>query len=273
MQRGRDGRNKVRPWSANTRPRRSTPARPTRARSTASSAGPTTTRTACWARTRIRTAPWCARCARTPTRWRSLVGGDPQRAHPLVRVHDAGLWSGVVPEAPGDYRLQVRYGDDIAHRRRPVPLAAHARRDRPAPDRRGPPRAAVGRPRRARPHLRHPDGPVDRHQLRGLGADARRACGSPATSTAGPAGRTPMRSLGSSGRLGDLRARASASAPATSSASSAADGVWREKSDPMAFATEVPPSTASVVTALHHEWGDAEWMASARAERGLRASR
>ncbi|HEX8123003.1 MAG TPA: 1,4-alpha-glucan branching protein GlgB, partial [Solirubrobacteraceae bacterium] len=44
------------------------------------------------------------------------------------------------------------------------------------------------------------------------------------------------------------------------------DGVWREKSDPMAFATEIPPSTASVVTALHHEWGDGEWMA-ARATR------
>ena len=28
----------------------------------------------------------------------------------------------------------------------------------------------------------------------------------------------------------------------------------------MAFATEIPPSTASVVTALHHEWGDEEWL-------------
>ena len=42
-----------------------------------------------------------------------LVDGDEQRAYPLVQVHDAGLWSGVVPEAPGDYRLQVRYGDDV----------------------------------------------------------------------------------------------------------------------------------------------------------------
>ena len=56
------------------------------------------------------------------------------------------------------------------HRGRPVPLAAHARRDRPAPDRRGPPRAAVGRPRCARPHLRHPVGAGHGHQLRGLGA-------------------------------------------------------------------------------------------------------
>ncbi|MCX5059885.1 1,4-alpha-glucan branching protein GlgB [Streptomyces sp. NBC_00485] len=33
------------------------------------------------------------------------------------------------------------------------------------------------------------------------------------------------------------------------------------KADPMARCTEVPPATASVVTAPHYEWGDAEWMA------------
>ncbi|MBC2864774.1 1,4-alpha-glucan branching enzyme [Streptomyces mexicanus] len=33
------------------------------------------------------------------------------------------------------------------------------------------------------------------------------------------------------------------------------------KADPMARRTEVPPDTASIVTASHHEWGDAEWMA------------
>ncbi|MGW4324059.1 1,4-alpha-glucan branching enzyme [Streptomyces sp. NPDC004684] len=33
------------------------------------------------------------------------------------------------------------------------------------------------------------------------------------------------------------------------------------KADPMARRTEVPPDTASIVTAAHHEWGDAEWMA------------
>ncbi|MGW7382307.1 1,4-alpha-glucan branching enzyme [Streptomyces sp. NPDC054794] len=33
------------------------------------------------------------------------------------------------------------------------------------------------------------------------------------------------------------------------------------KADPMARRTEVPPDTASVVTASHYEWGDAEWMA------------
>ncbi|MEV4342558.1 1,4-alpha-glucan branching enzyme [Streptomyces sp. NPDC049590] len=33
------------------------------------------------------------------------------------------------------------------------------------------------------------------------------------------------------------------------------------KADPMARGTEVPPDTASVVTASHYAWGDAEWMA------------
>ncbi|TWV30678.1 1,4-alpha-glucan branching enzyme [Streptomyces misionensis] len=33
------------------------------------------------------------------------------------------------------------------------------------------------------------------------------------------------------------------------------------KADPMARCTEVPPDTASVVTASHHQWGDGQWMA------------
>ncbi|SDC01010.1 1,4-alpha-glucan branching enzyme [Geodermatophilus telluris] len=40
-----------------------------------------------------------------------------------------------------------------------------------------------------------------------------------------------------------------------------ADGVWREKADPMAFATEVPPANASVVVESTHEWQDDAWLA------------
>ncbi|MDX6286993.1 MAG: 1,4-alpha-glucan branching enzyme [Frankiales bacterium] len=40
-----------------------------------------------------------------------------------------------------------------------------------------------------------------------------------------------------------------------------ADSVWREKADPMAFATEVPPAQASVVFSSEYEWKDAEWCA------------
>jgi 1,4-alpha-glucan branching enzyme len=38
------------------------------------------------------------------------------------------------------------------------------------------------------------------------------------------------------------------------------DGVWREKADPMARRTEVPPSTASVVHRSTYEWDDADWL-------------
>ena len=34
-----------------------------------------------------------------------------------------------------------------------------------------------------------------------------------------------------------------------------------ERADPMAFASELPPSTASVITDLEYDWGDVEWMA------------
>jgi 1,4-alpha-glucan branching enzyme len=39
------------------------------------------------------------------------------------------------------------------------------------------------------------------------------------------------------------------------------DGVWREKADPLARATEVPPRTASVIHRSTYEWGDADWLA------------
>jgi 1,4-alpha-glucan branching enzyme len=44
------------------------------------------------------------------------------------------------------------------------------------------------------------------------------------------------------------------------------DGHWRQKADPMAYGTEVPPSTASKVVESTYEWQDDEWLA-ARAER------
>ncbi len=42
------------------------------------------------------------------------------------------------------------------------------------------------------------------------------------------------------------------------------DGTWRQKADPMAFGTEVPPSTASMVFDSDYTWGDDEWMTAAR---------
>ena len=40
-----------------------------------------------------------------------------------------------------------------------------------------------------------------------------------------------------------------------------ADGVWREKADPMARAAEVPPATGSVITTSDFEWSDEHWLA------------
>lgn len=39
------------------------------------------------------------------------------------------------------------------------------------------------------------------------------------------------------------------------------DGSWRQKADPMAKGTEVPPATASVVVEAHHTWSDEAWLA------------
>ena len=48
-----------------------------------------------------------------------------------------------------------------------------------------------------------------------------------------------------------------------------ADDVWREKADPMAFHTEVPPAQSSVVFESTYTWGDDDWM-SGRASRAAR---
>jgi 1,4-alpha-glucan branching enzyme len=44
------------------------------------------------------------------------------------------------------------------------------------------------------------------------------------------------------------------------------DGVSRQKADPMAFATEIPPATASVVFTPRYDWGDGDWLTQ-RAQR------
>ena len=43
------------------------------------------------------------------------------------------------------------------------------------------------------------------------------------------------------------------------------DGTGLDKADPVAFASEEPPETASVIADLSYDWGDADWMAG-RAE-------
>jgi 1,4-alpha-glucan branching enzyme len=71
----------------------------------------------------------------------------------------------------------------------------------------------------------------------------------------------PMRQLGHSG-VWELFVPDVGSGTAYKFNVLGADGEWREKADPMAFHTEVPPATASVVFEPTYTWGDDEWMAA-----------
>jgi 1,4-alpha-glucan branching enzyme len=185
-----------------------------------------------------------------------LVHGE--NIYRLDKVHDAGLFSGLVPEAPGDYRLRVRYGDDThvvddPYRWLPtlgeidLHLIGEGRHERLWD--------ALGA------HLRSYDTPNGAVSGVSFAVWAPTAQGVRVTGDFdGWAGWThPMRSLGSSG-VWEIFVPGVGVGTRYKFRILGRDGVWREKSDPMAFATEIPPSTASVVTALHHEWNDTEWM-------------
>ncbi|HTY71414.1 MAG TPA: 1,4-alpha-glucan branching protein GlgB [Actinomycetes bacterium] len=70
----------------------------------------------------------------------------------------------------------------------------------------------------------------------------------------------PMRSLGSSG-VWELFVPDVGDGTLYKFEVLGADGVRRQKSDPLAQATEQPPATASRVFTSAHVWGDEEWMA------------
>ena len=80
----------------------------------------------------------------------------------------------------------------------------------------------------------------------------------------------PMRSLGSSG-VWELFIPDVKSGDRYKLNVLGADGQWREKADPMAFATEHPPAQASVVFTSTYEWGDAEWLAKRTTHDALRS--
>ena len=76
----------------------------------------------------------------------------------------------------------------------------------------------------------------------------------------------PMRQLGVSG-VWELFVPEVGSGTRYKFAVLGADGVWREKADPMAFHTEVPPLTSSVVFDSTYTWADDAWM-QRRGEQG-----
>jgi 1,4-alpha-glucan branching enzyme len=177
---------------------------------------------------------------------------------PLGLVHDSGVWEVIVDGGVQDYRLDVAYGDD---------------------------HYLVDDPYRWLPTL----GEVDLHLIGEgrhenlwdvLGAHVR-SYDTPAGTVTGtsfavwaPNARglrvagdfnfwmghaLPMRSLGSSG-VWELFVPGVGEGAHYKFQVLGADSQWREKADPMAFATEAPPATASVVHTARHQWGDAEWL-------------
>jgi len=189
-----------------------------------------------------------------------LRNGDPADAHPLVKVHDAGLFSGVVDGPGGDYRIAARYGDrtdvvDDPYRWLPTlgEVDLHL----------------IGEGRHERlwevlgAHVRSYDTASGAVTGTSFAVWAPNAQGVRVTGDFdGWAGWAhPMRSLGSSG-VWELFVPGVGVGMRYKFRILGQDGVWRDKADPMAFATEIAPQTASVVTALHHEWQDEEWMAS-----------
>ncbi len=179
---------------------------------------------------------------------------------PLEPLHGGGVFGGVVDGAPTDYRLEVVYGQESF---------------------------TVDDPYRWLPTL----GEVDLHLIgegrhenlwQVLGAHVRSydTPGGKVTGTSfavwAPSARGvrvtgdfdywsgrgfPMRAMGSSG-VWELFVPDVGDGAHYKFQVLGADGVRREKADPMAFATEVPPATASVVFTAGHEWGDADWLAT-----------
>ena len=76
----------------------------------------------------------------------------------------------------------------------------------------------------------------------------------------GPHDGWPMRSLGSSG-VWELFVPTATAGNRYKYRILGADGTWRDKTDPLAAHTEVPPRTAAVVYESRYDWKDAEWMA------------
>ncbi|MCU1669660.1 MAG: glgB [Blastococcus sp.] len=210
---------------------------------------------------------WVVRTLRPDATSVTVVDEDGSR-YEARQLHGGGIYEARLPEQPGDYRLEVAYSDGESGTRV----------------------FTVDDPYRWMPTL----GELDQHLIREgrherlwdvLGAHVRRyetprgtvegvsfavwAPNAQGVKVTGDfdywqARAYPMRSLGSSGVWEIF-------IPGVQVGSRyryhvlGADGTWREKSDPLAFATEVPPLSASVVTESTHEWADDTWLAD-RAE-------
>ena len=186
----------------------------------------------------------------------TIVTGD--QRFPADRVAE-GLFAAVLTEHPGSYRVEADYGGRIVESDDPYrwlptigELDLHLIRE--------------GRHERLwevlGAHVRTydtPDGPVTGVSFAVWAPNARgvRVTGD----FDGWDGRAnPLRSLGSSG-VWEIFMPGVPVGSRYKFRILGQDHAWHEKADPLAFATEPPPATASIVTQAGHAWGDTDWLA------------
>jgi 1,4-alpha-glucan branching enzyme len=205
---------------------------------------------------------WAVRTLRPDAQAVVVVDEDGTRheaAHLYGGIHEARL-----PQQPGDYRVEVTYGDgqggtntvlaDDPYRWLPtlgemdLHLIGEGRHE------------ALWEVLGA--HVRRYDTP--RGQVHGVSfavwAPSARGVKVTGDFDYWQARQHPLRSLGSSGVWEVFLPGVEAGVKYRYHVLGA-DGEWREKSDPLAFETEVPPANASIVTESHYEWGDDAWLA------------
>jgi len=185
-----------------------------------------------------------------------LAGGA---RHPMRRIDDRGVFAAAVDGEVGDYRLEVRYGQDThvvddPYRWLPtigeldLHLIGEGRHERLW--------AVLGAHPRS---FRTETGDVAGTSF-AVWAPAARGVRVVGDFDGWTGEANPLRSLGGSG-VWEIFLPGVGPGTRYKFHVLGKDGVWREKADPLAFATEVPPATASIVTANGHDWGDERWLA------------
>mgnify|MGYP003694635713 CR=1 FL=1 len=187
----------------------------------------------------------------------AIIEGKPFE---LERLHAGGVFGAVVDGLPTDYRLEVAYGDETYQVDDPyrwLPTLGEVDLHLIGEGRHEQLWDVLGAHERT---YDTPQGPVSGTSFAVWAPNAR------GVRVVGDfdywSGRDyPMRSLGSSG-VWELFVPGVGKWSKYKFSILGADSVWRQKADPMAFATEAPPATASMVFTSGYEWGDDEWLAA-----------
>jgi 1,4-alpha-glucan branching enzyme len=201
---------------------------------------------------------WVVRTLRPDASAVVVVDQDDSR-YEARQVHPGGIFEATLPQQPGDYRVEVTYGEDtflVDDPYRWMPTLGELDQ------------YLIGEGRHERlwevlgAHVRRYETPRGTVEGVSFAVWAPNAQGVKVTGDFDywEARAHPMRQLGSIG-VWEVFLPGVQAGTRYRYHVLGADGVWREKADPMAFATEVPPANASVVVESTHEWHDDAWLA------------